>query len=199
MLLVGLACSTARAGSSDTAAPGDAAPGNGAGPALALTRLFERTCFVHAGDPASLRAELAGAPYRPAPDEATRRMLARPGQAYRVPGGQGHLMVLSFDDGWCGDGGTGIGAHALTMQLSHAMQAHDVGMQLMGAGRDGREQRYLLTPKPPAPPIVLLVLLQPATTGAATTHDGSPDRTDTLMQANLFAAPMPPDGPEPPP
>jgi len=123
-------------------------------------------------------------------------MLAKPGQAYRVPGEKGHLMVLSFDDGWCGDGGTGIGAHALTMQLSHAMQAHDVEMQLMGAGRDGREQRYLLTPKPPAPPIVLLVLLQPATIGAASERDGSPDPTDTLMQANLFAAPMPPDGPE---
>lgn len=108
-------------------------------------------------------------------------------------------MVLSFDDGWCSDGGTGIAAHALTMQLSQAMQARDVGMQLMGAGRDGREQRYLLTPKPPAPPIVLLVLLQPAVTGGAPKRDGSPDRADTLMQANLFAAPMPPDGPGPPP
>ena len=85
-------------------------------------------------------------------------------------------MVLSFDDGWCGDGGTGIDPHVLTMRLSAVVQARGASMRLMQAGGDGHEQHYLLTRPAPAAPIVLLVLLQPS--GA-------------LMQASLFAAPLP--------
>ena len=130
----------------------------------------------------ALRAELAGRGYERAPDEASVRLLMRPGQAYRVLAEPGHLMVLSFDDGWCGNGGTGIEPHALTMQLAASVRSRGADMQLMGAGPDGREQRYLLTMPPPAMPIVLLVLLQPA---------------GRLMQANLFAAPMPPESASP--
>ncbi len=158
--------------------PKQSPPVDGPAAAEALTRLFMRTCLQHAGDIAGLRAALAGSGYQRAPDEAGARLLMRPGQAYRVPDAPGHLMVLSFDDGWCGDGGTGIEPHALTMQLAASVQARGADMRLMGAGPDGREQRYLLTMPPPAMPIVLLVLLQPS---------------GRLMQANLFAAPMPPE------
>lgn len=154
------------------AAPADA----GGEAAVALTRLFARTCLSHVGDPQALRAMLATDHVPRAPSEAA----ARPGLAYRIDGEPGHLMVLSFDDGWCSDGGTGIDPHALTLRLGGAMRARGIAMQLMGAAPDGREQRYLLTRPAPATPIVLLVLLQPA---------------GSLMQANLFAAPMPLDAP----
>ncbi len=158
--------------------PGDAAS-SGRDGAGALSRLFASSCFRHAGDARGLRSALDSPAYRPASDTATARLLARPGRAYHVDNQPGHLVVLSFDDGWCGDGGTGIDPHALTMRLAAAMQARGAAMRLMEAGGDGREQHYLLIRPAPAPPIVLLVLLQPS---------------GVLMQASLFAAPLPPPG-----
>jgi hypothetical protein len=149
---------------------------DGRNEAAALARLFARSCFRHAGDRTGLRTSLLSQPFRPASDAATARLLARPGQAYHVAGEPGHLVVLSFDDGWCGDGGTDIDPHALTMRLSGTMRTQGVVMRLMGAEQDGREQRYLLTRPAPAVPIVLLVLLR---------------SSGHLMQASLFAAPLP--------
>ncbi len=159
------------------AAPIDGGTSSGRDEAGALSRLFASSCFRHAGDARGLRTALASPSYRAASDTATARLLARPGRAYHVDNQPGHLVVLSFDDGWCGDGGTGIDPHALTMRLAAAMQARGASMQLMEAEGDGREQHYLLFRPAPAPPIVLLVLLQPS---------------GTLMQASLFAAPLPP-------
>ena len=145
----------------------------------ALSRLFASSCFRHAGDARGLRTALAPPSYRAASDAATARLLVRPGRAYHVDNQPGHLVVLSFDDGWCGDGGTGIDPHALTMRLAAVMQARGASMRLMGAESDGQEQHYLLFRPAPAPPLVLVVLLQPA---------------GMLMQASLFAAPLPPSG-----
>ncbi len=92
-------------------------------------------------------------------------------------------MVLSFDDGWCGDAGVGIDAHALTVALSQAMRAQATDMRLMGAEADGAEQRYLLLP-PGRPALVLLVRSRPA---------------GGLMQASLFAAALPDSPPDAPP
>ena len=161
------------------AAPPDARASSGRDEAGALSRLFASSCFRHAGDATGLRSALDSAAYRPASDAATVRLLARPGRAYRVDNQPGHLVVLSFDDGWCGDGGIGIDPHALTMRLAAAMRAQGTSMQLMQAEADGHEQHYLLVRPAPAPPVVLLVLLQPS---------------GPLMQASLFAAPLPPPG-----
>ncbi len=160
------------------APPGDRTS-SGRDEAGALSRLFASSCFRHAGDAKGLRSALDSPAYRPASDTATARLLARPGRAYHVDHQPGHLVVLSFDDGWCGDGGTGIDPHALTMRLAAVMQARSTSMRLMEAEGDGHEQHYLLLRPAPAPPIVLLVLLQPS--GA-------------LMQASLFAAPLPSPG-----
>ena len=165
----------------------DPFPANGRSEATALVQLFSRTCLLQAGHAQALRTILAGSSYRHLSDAAAAKLLARPGQAFGVPGEPGHLMVLSFDDGWCGDGGTGIDPHTLTMQLSDTMRTHGIAMRLMGAGADGDEQRYLLVRPPPADPEVLLVLLQPS----------GPSGSVTAVQASLFAAPLPPD-PEPP-
>ncbi len=158
----------------------------------ALSRLFASSCFRHAGDAKGLRTALASPAYRPAPDPA--RLLARPGRAYRVDNQPGRLVVLSFDDGWCGDGGTGIDPHALTMRLAAAMQARSTSMRLMEAEGDG-EQHYLLTRPAPAPPIVLLVLLQPVWPRSVSPK--SRRSSGALMQASLFAAPLPPPGAAP--
>ncbi len=168
----------------------------------ALSRLFASSCFRHAGDAKGLRTALASPAYRPAPDPA--RLLARPGRAYRVDNQPGRLVVLSFDDGWCGDGGTGIDPHALTMRLAAAMQARSTSMRLMGAEGDG-EQHYLLTRPAPAPPIVLLVLLQPVLLQPVRPKSVWPKSvwpksgrpSGALMQASLFAAPLPPPGAAP--
>lgn len=165
----------------------NSSPAHGRLEAIALARLFSRTCLLQAGHARALRTILAGSSYRHLPDAASARLLARPGQAFGVPNEPGHLMVLSFDDGWCGDGGTGIDPHTLTMQLSNTMRAHGIPMRLMGVGADGDEQRYLLVRPPPAGPEVLLVLLQPS----------GPSGSVTAVQASLFAAPLPPDS-EPP-
>jgi hypothetical protein len=156
--------------------------------ASALATLFERTCLLHAGDADSLRAQLAQDHLSALSGPAAAHALARPGLAFAAPG-PGHLMVLSFDDGWCGTGGTAIDPHALTLALADTTHRHDLSMRLMGAGADGREQRYLLVPSGPAAglrqrPTVLLVLMQPEMPGT--------------MQANLVAAPLPPDPPETP-
>ncbi len=159
-------------------AAASAVPEAGTSEAGALARLFERTCFRHVDDRRALAGELADARYRPVPDGT----LARPGQAWGVAGEPGHLMVLAYDDGWCGNGGTGIDPHALTVSLSRLALAHHATMRLMGTDEDGREQHYLLMRPAPAVPIALLVLLQPAAAG-------------TLRQATLFAAAMPPETP----
>ncbi len=153
----------------------------GVAAAGALARLFERTCLRHADDRRALAGELAASRYRPVPNGA----LARPGQAYAVDGEPGHLMVLAFDDGWCGNGGTGIDPHALTIGLARLALADHAGMRLMGTDESGREQRYLLTRPAPAAPIALLVLLQPADAAS---------RGGALQQATLFTAAMPPPG-----
>ena len=185
LLLGGLAVAAPGVGLAATSVPAPLQPAaaldDGRAGSAALTRLFARTCLRHAGDARALRSALAGRQYRPAPDAPG--LLARPGQAFQVSGEAGHLMVLSFDDGWCGDGGTGIDPHALTLQLAASMRDAGIGMRLMGADGDGREQRYLLTRPAPARPVVLLVLLLPA----------DPFEPGTLMQASLFAAPMPPE------
>ena len=149
----------------------------------ALARLFERTCFRHVGDRQALAAELANGRYRPAPGGA----LARPGRAFNVGGEPGHLMLLVFDDGWCGNGGTGIDPQVLTMTLSRLVVADGAAMRLMGTDEDGREQRYMLTRPAPSAPIARLVLLQRA--DAAPRHDAAGD--GALQQATLFTAAMP--------
>lgn len=151
--------------------------------AEALARLFARTCFRHAGDPAGLRTLLDHPPYHPSPDAEAARLLRRPGRAFALGGPTGQLMVLSFDDGWCGNGAVDIDPHALTLQLAAAMRGQRVVMRLMGAGADGNEQRYLLVRAAPLHPVVLLVLLQPSHLSGSR----------TLMQASLFAAPLPPE------
>ncbi len=171
------------------AAPIEDGPSSGRIEAGALSRLFAGSCFRHAGDPRGLRDALVAPSFRPASDAATARLLARPGRAYHVDDQPGHLVVLSFDDGWCGDGGTGIDPHALTVRLAATMQARGASMRLMGAENDGQEQHYLLTRPAPASPIVLLVLLQPVPS----------QPSGTLMQASLFAAPLPPPGAAPDP
>ncbi|MCQ8241984.1 NMCC_0638 family (lipo)protein [Rhizosaccharibacter radicis] len=151
----------------------------------ALSALFEQSCLPHAGDPAGLRALLRDRHLSPLPEAAARKALARPGQAFAVPG-PGHLMVLSFDDGWCGAGADAVDPHALTLSLSAAVERRGLSMQLMGAGTDGREQRYLLARdtgprrQTAAPSLALLVLMQPTATPGA-------------MQANLFISPLPSD------
>ena len=165
-------------------APGLGMASPGSTEAGALARLFERTCFRHAGDHIALTAELANARYHAAPDDA----LARPGHAYRVDGEPGHLMVLAFDDGWCGNGGTDIDPHALTLGLARLMLADHAGMRLMGTDEAGREQRYLLMRQAPDTPMALLVLLQPA----VAVRPGH-----ALQQATLFTAAMPPEMPPP--
>ena len=151
--------------------------------ATALAELFMRSCFLHPGDATGLRAALVAPD---APDAIPMRadqaagLLPRPGRAFRIAHAPGHLMVLSFDDGWCGAGGIQVASKALTLALSQSMAREGTDMTLMGASADGREQRYLLRP-PARSALVLLVLLQPA--GA-------------LMQASLFAAPMPDAAPE---
>ncbi len=152
--------------------------------AAALARLFERTCFRHAGDRRALAGELADRRYHPGPDGA----LARPGRAFNVAGEPGHLMVLAFDDGWCGNGGTGIDPQALTMDLSRLVLADGATMRLMGTDESGQEQRYMLTRPAPSAPIALVVLLQPV--GATSRGDTSGE--GALQQATLFTAAMPP-------
>ncbi|MCQ8279629.1 hypothetical protein NFI95_14385 [Acetobacteraceae bacterium KSS8] len=160
------------------AAPAAHADPVGRDSATAMGRLFSETCFRHAGDAAGLRAELVPPRFTPMPDSVSRAVLPRPGQAFAVPGAPGHLMVLSFDDGWCGTGGTGIEPAALTNSLSERVRAAGGGeMKLMGADQAGREQRYLID-RPHGTPVALLVLLMPE-------PGGSP-----LMQASLFASDM---------
>jgi len=145
-----------------------------------LAALFEHTCLRHSGDVAGLRRELAGGAYQPVSDPQA--MMARPGRAYAVKDSPGHLMVLSFDDGWCGDGGMDVSPQPLTNALIEAARRHGQHMQMMSVAPDAHEQRYLLTGAPPADPLVLLVLLHPQ--GKA-------------FQASLFAFPMPRAGSEP--
>ncbi len=148
--------------------------------AAALAGLFMRSCFLHPGDATGLRAALVAPDAVPMRADQAAGLLPRPGMAFRIAHAPGHLMVLSFDDGWCGAGGIQVASKALTLALSQSMARQGTDMTLMGASADGREQRYLLLP-PGRPALVLLVLLQPA--GA-------------LMQASLFAAPMPDAAPE---
>lgn len=148
--------------------------------AMAMGRLFAETCLRHPGDAAALRAALLPPRFRPIPPGVARIMLPRPGQAFEQPDAPGHLMVLSFDDGWCGNGGTGIDPGVLTNALSQAAASVGGVMKLMGADPDGHEQRYLLQ-RPHQPPVALLVLLLPADVAA-----GGP----ALVQASLFASEM---------
>ncbi len=143
-----------------------------------MGQAFGQTCFRHAGDTAGLRAELVPPRFRPMPGNVAHAVLPRPGEAFTVADAPGHLMVLSFDDGWCGTGGTGIDPAALTNSLSDTVKAAGGGeMKLMGADPAGREQRYLID-RPHAAPVALLVLLTP-----------EPGRSG-LMQASLFASDM---------
>ena len=91
---------------------------------------------------------------------AAAHLLARPGAVYDASGSDGHMAVLSFDDGMCGTVADNVDAAALLAELAGRMKARGVAVTPVGAAPAGASQLYRLVG--PAVRLDLMVAMQTA-------------------------------------
>ncbi len=110
--------------------------------AARLIDLFDQTCLLHAGDAQGLREASRG--MHAMTGEAAAHLLVRPGTVYDASTKDGHLAVLSFDDGMCGTVADDVDAGSLLADFAAEMKRRAITVSAIGSAPSGAAQPYRL-------------------------------------------------------